>query len=376
MGEGARSPPILSPIVVTGGCGFIGSHIVENLLQSEPGCQIHVVDVNTNQNRFAGVSYHTCDISLADTVNAVFAEAKPKTVFHVACPDSLVKDAAVFQRVNVDGARNLLKACHRIGTVQAFVNTGTSGVIHDSISDLVDADETLPVLQYPAQKRVYTLTKAEAEADVLAANRRYGDASILTVSIRPSSTFGERDTVTMGKIVANARAGKARFQIGPGKNMYDFVYISNLVDAHILAARALVLAYGHPPPAPEMRVDGETFHVTNEEPVNFWDFQRAIAASVGLPVKQEDVKVVPAWVAMATAGVNEWLYWLLTLGSQQPSITREAIHLTTINRTMSNAKARRVLHYIPKVSIDDGLAKAGKWFVEEEEKAKANKKTV
>ncbi|KAI0966396.1 NAD(P)-binding protein [Xylaria arbuscula] len=376
MAEGAHSPPTLSPIVVTGGCGFIGSHIVEGLLQFEPGCQIHVIDVKTSRNRFAGVSYQTGDISLANDVDAVLAEAKPKTIFHVACPDSIVKQPAVFQRVNVDGARNLLKACRRIGTVQAFINTCTSSVIHDNISDLFDADETLPVLQYPAQKRVYTLTKAEAEADILAANRESGDASMLTVSIRPSSTFGERDTVTMGKIVSNARAGKARFQIGPGNNMYDFVYISNLVDAHILAAQALVLAYGHPPPAPEMRVDGETFHVTNEEPVNFWDFQRSIAASVGLPVKTEDIKVVPAWVAMATAGINEWLYWVFTLGREQPSVTREAIHLTTINRTMSNAKARGVLHYIPKVSIDDGLAKAGKWFMEEAERAEDNKKAA
>ena len=84
-------------------------------------------------------------------------------------------------------------------------------MIHDNLSDLIDADETLPVLQYPAQKRVYTLTKAEAEADILAANRESGDASMLTVLLRPSSSFGERDTVTIGKIVANARAGKARF---------------------------------------------------------------------------------------------------------------------------------------------------------------------
>ncbi|KAI0867224.1 3-beta hydroxysteroid dehydrogenase/isomerase [Hypoxylon argillaceum] len=244
MPENPHPLPKLGPVIVTGGCGFIGSHLVDNLLQVEPGCQVHVIDVNTSRNRVAGVSYHTCDVSSAKEVDAVFAEAKPKTVFHVACPDSTVQQPAVFRRVNVDGARNLLRACRQNKTVQAFINTSTSSVIHDNLTDLFDADETFPVLQYPAQKRVYTLTKAEAEADILAANRESGDASMLTVSLRPATAFGERDTVCMGKIVANARAGKAKFQIGPGNNMYDFVYISNLVDAHILAAHALVQAYG------------------------------------------------------------------------------------------------------------------------------------
>ncbi|KAI1362795.1 C-3 sterol dehydrogenase/C-4 decarboxylase family protein [Xylaria arbuscula] len=277
----------LVAVIVTGGCGFIGSHI------------IHVIDIDTGRNRFAGASYHTCDISVPSDVCTVFAEAKPKTVFHVACPDSSVKQSAVFRRVN-------------LGTVQAFVNTTTSS--------------TLPVLQYPAQKRVYTLTNAVAEADIPVANRESGDASMLTVSLRPSSTFGERDTVIMGKIAP------------------------------------LVQAYGEPSPNPEMRVDGEVFNATNEERVNFWSFQQSIAASVGLPVRKEDIIILPVWIAMATADVSE-----------KPSVTREAIHLTTINRTSSNATARRVLRYKPRVSVDSGLAKAGKWYIEEAQKAESRK---
>lgn len=151
------------------------------------------------------------------------------------------------------------------------------------------------------------------------------------------------------------------------------MYVSNLVDAHILAAQTLIRAYGQPPQASEMRVDGEAFHVTNEERVNFWDFQRSIAASVGIPVGKEDIKIVPVWVEMAMAGVNEWLCWVFTFGWKQPTVTREAIHLTTVNRTLSNAKARGFLGYFPKVSIESGLAKAGKWFTEEVEMTKSKK---
>ncbi|KAI5920345.1 hypothetical protein F4810DRAFT_682872 [Camillea tinctor] len=281
-------------------------------------------------------------------------------IFHVACPDSTIQQPEVFHRVNVVGARNLLISDKEIGTVQAFVNTSTSSVIHYDLSDLFDADETFPVLQYPAQKRAYTLTKAEAEAEILATNRENGNFSMLTVSIRPASTFGERDGVCMGKIVANARAGKARFQIGPGNNVYDFVYISNLVDARFLAADALIRAYGKPPPPPEVRVDDESFNVTNDEPVKFWEFQRAIAGSVGLPVKKEEIKIIPIWLALFTAAISEWTTWIRTWGKEQPPITREIIHLTTLSRTLNGDKAKRVLGYEPGFTMDEGLSRAGK----------------
>lgn len=372
----AKSSPDLGPVLVTGGCGFNGSHIVSDLLERDPSCKIHVIDVDTSRNKFPGVTYHNGDISSTADVEAAFSAARPRTVFHVACPDSTAQQPNVFRRVDVNGAQNLLNSAMKIKTVQAFVNTSTSSVIHDNLSDLVDADETLPILKYPQQKRVYTLTKAEAEEDILAANRQQGDSSMLTVSLRPATAFGERDGVCMGKIVANARAGKGRFQMGPGGNLYDFVYISNLVDAHFLAAEALLGAFGKSAPADDVRVDGETFNVTNEEPVPFWEFQRAIGASVGLPVREEEIKIIPIWLALVRAIMSEWYIWVRTLGREHPIITREAVQLTTITKTLNGEKAKRVLGYHPKVSMEEGLARAGKWFVDEAEKAKGGKKTI
>lgn len=252
------------------------------------------------------------------------------------------------------------------------INTSTSSVTHDNLSDLVMTDESLPVLQYPAQKRVYTLTKAEAGAEILAANREDGDSSMLTVSMRPATVFGEPDTITFGRIVANARKGNSKIQFGPGKNVYNFVYAPNCADAHILAAKALLCAYGKPRSASGMRVDGESF-ITNEEPVPFWDFQRAIAASVGLPVKPEEIRILPIWVAYSMATIAEWFFWICSFGKEQLIITREAVRLTVIERTLSGEKAKRVLGYHPQVTIDEGLARTGKWFVEEQERRRAKK---
>lgn len=201
----------LSPVIVTGGCGFIGSHVVSEILKLEPSAVIHVLDISQT-NQIPGVSYHTCDISSISEVEAVFRESKAKTVFHVASPDPARIKPALYQKVNVIGTRNLLTAAKSIGTVRAFIYTSSSSVIHDNHSDMVNGDESWPILKYPVQKWSYTLSKAEAEADILAANRYDGDSSMLTASIRPASAFGERDFTTFAKIAANARKGKAHLQ--------------------------------------------------------------------------------------------------------------------------------------------------------------------
>lgn len=360
--------PSLSPVLVTGGCGFIGYHLVKGLLALEPESEIHVVDINISRNTHAGVSYHKCDITSAANVEAVFLQAKPRTIFHIACPDSMIQQPDIFKYVNVNGAKNLLSVARKVGTVRALVNTSTSSVIHDNISDLVDADDTLPVLKYPAQKRAYTLTKAEAEAELIAANRSGGDASMLVVSLRPATVFGERDTICMGKIVATCRSGKGRMQIGPGTNEYDFMYVLNLVDAYILAAQALLEAYGKPVPIKDRRVDGQCFIITNHERILFWDFQRGVSASIGLPIQPEDIKVIPAWAALLGASLIEWITWIRTLGKGRPALTWETVRLTMITRTLNGDRFQRVTGYQPKVSIREGLEISGKWFMEEQQK--------
>jgi sterol-4alpha-carboxylate 3-dehydrogenase (decarboxylating) len=81
--------------------------------------------------------------------------------------------------------------------------------------------------------------------------------------------------------------------MGKGENVYDFIYVGNLADAHILAAYHLLSAYDKPSPPAESKVDGECFNITNDERVLFWDFMRKVAAAAGYPVKKEEIVVVP-----------------------------------------------------------------------------------
>lgn len=366
----------LSPAIVTGGCGFLGSNLVETLLK-DPECQVHILDIDTSRNRMPGATYHICDITFADDVKSAFLKINPKVVFHVVSPDPLSHDHARFQSVNVDGTHNLLmvaKAAH----TEAFVYTSTSSVVHNHQTNMLDADETLPILRYPAQKNVYTLTKVAAEDKVRAANRTDGDASLLTAILRPASTFGERDYLNFWSIVTKARAGRANVQIGDGKNLFSYTYVGNLVDAHILAAEALVRAYGKPPPLPESRVDGEAFFITNDEDRDwrFWDYQRAAAASVGYPVEDKDIKVIPLGLALLMGFVAEWWVWITSFGKKESVLSRQTVRYACIHRTLNCGKAKRVLGYRPKVTMSEAIAKTGAWFIEEAKKAEETKKST
>lgn len=365
----------LSPAVVTGGCGFTGSHMVEGLLSDTPNCEVHVITRNV-RNRIPGVTYHRCDISSLEQVQAVFDSVKPKAVFHVASPDSSVDQPAAFWRVNVGGTQNLLLAARNTKTVHAFVYTSSSSVIHNDRTGAKDLDESMPVLGPKDQTLLYSLTKGVAETEILAANRSNGDASMLTVSLRPPAIFGERDDACAGKMITNARQGRAHLQLGSGKNLSDFVYIKNLIDAHILAAQALVRAHGKEPPAPEIRVDGESFLILNEKHVLFWEFQRSLAASAGYPVKTEEIRTIPFWLAFCAATINEWVTWAVTLGKKGAIISRYSVRASTIPRTFNGEKARRVLGYRPKVDLEEAVARTAKWFREEEIKQAGTKKAV
>ena len=99
-------------------------------------------------------------------------------------------------------------------------------------SDLVGVDESLPYTCKPMD--YYTETKVSGEKLVLAAN----SATLAVVALRPSGIFGEGDTVMVPTLVRQAKAGKMKYIIGNGKNVWDFTYVGNVAQAHVLVSRA------------------------------------------------------------------------------------------------------------------------------------------
>lgn len=358
----SQDQPIMAskpgPFLVVGGNGFLGHQVVYHLLSL--GHSVTIIDIDTKPNRHRAPIYHYCDISSFKSLLTTLQTIKPQVIIHTASVVEASRNPALFYRVNVQGTRNLLECAKQIGCVKVFVYTSSASVVHDSISDLYDADERLPVLRMPEQKDIYSHTKGLAEDLVLAANRKHG---MLTVSIRPAGIFGEGDLQTIPSMYQAYETGKTRFQLGDNTNFFDFTNVHNVAHAHILAMQKLIDTHGNPvQPLADERVDGEAFFITNDEPYLFWDFARAIWSAAGDKTDPKSVWVIPKSLALVLATVVEWIFWILFLGSKEPSLTRRKINFSTINRTYCIDKAKDRLGYKPLVNMEDSIIRGVQWF--------------
>ena len=370
-----REKKDLGSILVVGGCGFVGHHIVKQLIFNYT-CKISVLDLSTTKNRQPNVKYHDGDITSHDTVLSILQEVKPQIVFHTASPPAALDNNSgkalraanrLFYKVNVEGTKTLLDCTVEVGTVKAFVFTSSASVIHDNVSDLINADERFPVLHPPLQKNYYSETKALAEEAVLAHNRQSSkpqSASMLTCAIRPASVFGEGDAQMLPNMLRAYEKGQTRFQLGENENLFDFTYVGNIAHAHILAAEALLTTAALAvEPLDHERVDGQAFFITNGSPVYFWDFARSIWSAAGDRTEPRQVWVIDRDVGLLLGWIIEWIFWIVTLGGT-PNLTRQKVKYSSMARYYSIEKATRRLGYMPVWNLDESVTRSVKWFTE------------
>lgn len=345
----------LDPVVVLGGCGSLGHHIVKKIFEAG-STDVTVFDINISSNVVERAKYIKGSIQSLDDVHALLQKVKPRTIFHTVSPNMLGQRNTnqVFYDGNVNGTKNLLENIARTGTVKALIYTGSSSVIHNNQTDLIFATEDEPYCPASEQTVYYTQTKAEAEQLVLQANRTNG---LLTACIRGCTLFGEGDNV-MPTQIGTFKSGRGKLQVGSGKNLFDWTYTGNSAYAHVLAAQKLVLIDLTIPPRKEdedMRVDGEAFVITNDEPWPFWDFVRAVGAAAGYPVTKVEVWVVPSWVFYGIAVCAEWGVWAASLGRRESRLNRQMVKYMGAERTFDISKAKKRLGYRPQVTVREGI---------------------
>lgn len=360
-------------VLVIGGCGFLGHHIVNQLLESYDA-EVSVVDLRTDRNRVSSASYYDADITSELSVREVLEKVRPTVIIHTASPtftDTEGSNKALYKKVNVDGTRNLIERAGEIGTVKAFIYTSSASIIHDTVSDLVNADERWPVLRAPQQREYYSETKAIAEGIVLDANRKYG--KMLTIAIRPAGIFGEGDMQVIPGLLKAYYGKQTKYQIGDNNNLYDFTYVGNVAYAHILAAVALLNTHAlSTQPLDHEKVDGEAFFVTNGEPLYFWDMARMVWKAAGDETVPSQVWVIGKDFGLTVASAMEWLFWFA--GGRKPNLSRKVINYSTMSRYYNIDKAKTLLGYKPKVGMEEGVFRTVEYIQEQRERSLAEKK--
>jgi sterol-4alpha-carboxylate 3-dehydrogenase (decarboxylating) len=357
-------------VLVTGGCGLIGYHLVGQILEAEPECNTYALDIDTERpsRRHAAATYLTGDIGDTAAVDAAFAKMQPspRVIFHTACPPSMDPDANAHWRVNVDGTRNVLAAADRAGSVRALVLTSTASVAYDGVAELKEVKE-LPILDASKQSRGYSRSKGVCEKEVLAANRK-NSSGMLTCALRPCTTFGPEDPGFFQNIVDVVKNGQAKYRMGKGDNLFDFIYIGNVCHAHLLAARELLAAHGAAPLPEAERVDGEVFNVSNDEHIPFWELTIRTSNLLGHPLSHDEIVSVPKLVGLAMGFLSEWVVWLVSFGKRQSKVSVAGVQYTYLTHTMNIDKAKERLHYAPRWSLQEGLERTVDWYKAKDKK--------
>jgi UDP-glucose 4-epimerase len=217
--------------IVTGGAGFIGSHVTEALLAR--GDEVHVVDslaTGKRENLPAGASFHDRDIreDLAD----LFDEARPEACFHLAAQADVgtsVEQPDYDADVNVIGTLRILEAARRHGTQLVFSSTG--GAMYGECERPAREDDP------PQPLAPYGASKLAGEVYLATWNRLHGARH---VSLRLGNVYGPRQLAKLeGGVIAifmeRLAAGEGVRIFGDGRQTRDFVYVGDVVQAMLAA---------------------------------------------------------------------------------------------------------------------------------------------
>src|SRR3954451_1016961 len=232
--------PGLMRALVTGGAGFIGSNLVDALL--ERGDEVAIIDdlstgreSNLERALSHGAALHRVDIRDGDAVRRVFDDFRPDTVFHLAAQIDVhksVADPAWDSGINVGGTINVLEAA-RLSGVQRFVNTSTGGAIYGDVDQIPTPETAAPQPMAP-----YGQSKFCAERYCGWSRRLYG---LNTVTLRYGNVYGPRqDPLGEAGVIAifcgKLASGDRPVIYGDGTQTRDYVYVGDVVSANLAAA--------------------------------------------------------------------------------------------------------------------------------------------
>jgi len=229
--------------LVTGGAGFIGSNLVDALL--DQGAEVDVVDTLVTGRRSnleagaldRGARLHEVDITDAAALTALVGDVAPDVIWHLAAQIDVRKsidDPAFDASVNVVGTINVLEAA-RLAGVGRVVNTSTGGAIYGD-ADTIPSDETTPPLPMAA----YGQSKFCAERYLGWYGRLYGQSNL---TLRLGNVFGPRqDPMGEAGVIAifcgKLRDGTRPTIYGDGTQTRDYVYVGDVVRAQLAAGQS------------------------------------------------------------------------------------------------------------------------------------------
>lgn len=287
-------------VLVTGASGFIGSHLVKGLLKE--GANVSAIGRKSPKN--AGISYFSADICDANSLCRAIINIKPQIIVHlVACMDRTAPNEEVI-RINYQGTVNLFDALDQI-EYQRFIYISTSELYFGNEIPFLENMDLNPQTAYARSKLMaeeYCITQSKEKRKPI-------------TILRPAIVYGpgQSESMFIPQCVASTLRGE-NMKMTAGEQTRDFVYIDDVVEA-IVRASYMPLAVG--------------------EIIN-------IGSGIETTLKEAALKI------NELAG-NAMQINFGALPYRENEIRRYLLDIT---------KAKQVLGWEPKVSLEEGLKKA------------------
>jgi nucleoside-diphosphate-sugar epimerase len=325
-------------VLVTGGNGFIGRHLVRALIGR--GFAVRVFDLpGTAPGDGDPPGVEQFPGNILDEAALAIAMTGVAAVYHLAAKVSDWGRPSDFLRLNVDGTRGVVQAMTRAGA--RHLVQMSSLAIHGWRSH-VDATEDEPAdvpASYP-----YGVTKRIAERVVQGAHAR---GEIVSTIVRPGFfPFGPGDRTSFLHLARHLARGHVAL-IDGGRALTCVSYAPNLA-AGMASACLNEAAYG------------ETFVIADDGKIAWRDLLARIATHLGV---RPPTRSVPGKMAYAAAWTMDRL-WLAAGAGAPPPLTRYRINLNRHDFHFVADKAKAALGYAPAVGLEEGLARTARWYAE------------
>jgi nucleoside-diphosphate-sugar epimerase len=311
-------------ILITGGTGFLGEHLARALLGR--GHRVRILGRDfTRVSGLLDAGAQPVRADLRDFAAVVAACDGVDAVYHLGALTAAWGSAQDFHAINVGGTAAVLEGCRRHGAKRLIYVSSPSVLANGRDQRDLRADTPYP------RKHIspYALTKRQGEDLVNDAPR-----GVATVIVRPGPMFGPGDRGLLPRLIAAARARRL-VRVG-GKNLVELTYVENVAEALAQALDARAAAR-------------KTYHISNGEPVVFWDTLRDALTSLGIRPRLLRVPVAPVLAAARALELRA------DRSGKAPPFTRTSIQTIGRTQTLDIAAARRDLGYAPRYSVAEGM---------------------
>lgn len=312
--------------LVTGATGFIGSSLVKRLHRDGHAVRALVLNADTPDPDWdAGVEVIRGDVTSSQQLACALAGVD--TVFHLAAVVGDWGAEDLFQRVTVEGTRNVLAAA---AAVRARVVLASSIVVY---GDRLGRETC--VEQTPHGRAYGPYSRAKQAQEVLAREWLQRGADIRVV--RPANVYGPGSRIWVDEVVRLLLRG-APVLVSGGDRDAGLVHVDNVVDILLRAAS-------------DRAASGGIYNACDELGVSWRRYFGDLAAMAGAPSPRS----APSWMVWPMATVMERL-WRTAGASQRPPLTREAVHLISADIKVPATQARQDLGHRSLVDYPAGMA--------------------